>query len=475
MILDKKIELIKGLKEDELRDKLLIPLFTKMGFIDPIVHHHNNEKGKDIILKEFDSKFKKIQYIAVVVKAGDINGSASGNSNYFTLLNQVRQALNEPYKHIYELKEVIIDQVIIVISGRFLPTSLESIYGTLKQERLDKAIREPIDINMLPGLIDEYFSEYWDEYENEQNSLMEQRNNLLNNFSKLSKILFPEYKDQENFLNAISKSEYDINLLPFKSVVKYVAKIEYNAINIDEIDEYFTDTSISNSYCDIKTHFFDIKENAKRILYNMDEVIEILKSILNEKNPEKLVDLTLDLKSYVGGIGNSRGLQFSTDEIEYQDDFYYVLKEYKTKKELLKESNLYDFYQDLLNKITVETIEQLVSFYKEHPRNERDIWLGLSVKFNLEKKELLELKLYKFKEVPKEVGKDDFIKTIKRETERCNLINNSEINVEFAVNNYGFMRKEEEYNSERKAKEFIWYYQQEFEKLFFKIIGYEIV
>ena len=69
MKLSDKIKIIKSLNEAELREKLLIPLFSKMGFIDPILHHHANEKGKDIILKEFDNKFKKTYYLAVVVKA----------------------------------------------------------------------------------------------------------------------------------------------------------------------------------------------------------------------------------------------------------------------------------------------------------------------------------------------------------------------------------------------------------------------
>src|SRR5690606_11614519 len=127
MTLENKKKIIQSLNEAELREKLLIPLFTKMGFIDPILHHHSNEKGKDIILKEFDSKFKKTEYLSVVVKAGDVTGSSSGSSGYFALLNQIKQSLNEPYKHIYELKEVYVDKVIVVISGKFLPTSLESI------------------------------------------------------------------------------------------------------------------------------------------------------------------------------------------------------------------------------------------------------------------------------------------------------------------------------------------------------------
>jgi hypothetical protein len=226
MTQEAKIEIIQSLNEADLREKVLIPLFSKMGFIDPILHHYSNEKGKDIILKEVDTKFNKTNYLSVVVKAGDVTGSSSStSSSYFALINQVRQSLNEPYKHIYELKEVNIDQVIIVTSGRFLPTSLESIYGTLKAERLDKLIREPIDINKLLTLIDDHFSEYWDEYIDETKSLIEQRNYLLNNLSKLSKVLFPDFKDQELFLQKVSKSDYEIDLFPYKSVKRYIANI----------------------------------------------------------------------------------------------------------------------------------------------------------------------------------------------------------------------------------------------------------
>jgi hypothetical protein len=473
MVLEKKKELIQSLNEADLREKVLIPLFSKMGFIDPILHHHSNEKGKDIILKEFDTKFKKTLYLAVVVKAGNVTGSASGNSNYFTLINQIKQSLNEPYKHIYELKEVIIDQVIIVISGKFLPTSLESIYSTLKSERLDKAIREPIDIGKLIGLIDEYFSEYWEEYKNEQKSLLDQRNNLLNNLSKLSKVLFPEFKDQELFLNKVSKSEYDIDLLPYKSLVKYIANVGYKKISIDEIDEFYTDSTILNNYGDIKKQFFEIKENTKKVLYEIDEVVEILKSILNEKNPEKLVELAMDLDYHTGrGYGGGR-LYFSTNDIECQEDFGYTLREYREKKELLIENNILDFYKLIVDKISSETTKELISFFNEHTKDETSIWLGLKIKIDLQKRELLELNYYKFEEKPKILEEDTFIGSTTREIERISKSNNSEIKIEIAINNYGFWR-DDECTNEKKAKSFVWHFESGFEKMFLEFLGYEV-
>lgn len=103
-----KIKLLKELNEKELCTSVLVPLFSKMGFIDPTIHHHNNEKGKDIVCKEYDNKFKKMNYISIIVKAGDVTGSSSGNSSYFALVNQIKQSFNEPYRQIYELKEVVL-------------------------------------------------------------------------------------------------------------------------------------------------------------------------------------------------------------------------------------------------------------------------------------------------------------------------------------------------------------------------------
>lgn len=471
MTRETKIEKIQSLNEADLREKVLIPLFTKMGFIDPILHHHSNEKGKDIILKEVDTKFNKTNYLSVVVKAGDVTGSSSGSSGYFALLNQVKQSLNEPYKHIYELKEVQVDQVIIVISGKFLPTSLESIYGTLKAERLDKSIREPVDINKLVTLIDGHFLEYWDEYKNETKSLVEQRNYLLNNLSKLSKVLFPDFKDQELFLQKVSKSDCEIELFPYKSARKYIANIGYKNISIDEVDEFYTESSISNGYADIKKHFFEVKEKAKKTLYDIGEVVEILKSILDEKNPEKVVELTMDLDSYVGG-GYGNNFQFSTNDIERQDDFYYGLKEYRSKKEHLIEKQVLGFYNQLFDIITEKTEKELTGFYNEHPKNEKEMWLGFLLTLDITKKELVELKYYKFQEAPKLKTEDSRFGSAFKEIERISRIDSNQIKVEIAVNNYGLW-KEEEYTNEMKAKSFAWHYQRAFEKIFMEMTGLE--
>lgn len=469
MKLSKKKEVIQALKEDEFREKILIPLFSKMGFIDPILHHHNNEKGKDIILKEYDNKFKKTLFLAVVVKAGDVTGSSSSSSSYFALLNQIKQAINEPYKHVYELKEVHVDQVIVVISGKFLPTALESIYATLKQERIDKAIREPIDINKLPALIDEHFPEYWSEYDDENSSLLTQRNYLLNNITKLSKVLFPDSKEQEKFLNTVAMNDFDVSLFANNTISKYVANIGYRSINIDEIDEFYSDNTISNGYCNIREHFFEVKEKAKKILYQMDDVIEILKKILDEKDPSKLDGLSEDLNSYIGGYGQ-RGLQFSTHDIEYQDDFTYALKEYSDKKNVLINSGLSELYKSTYLDLSNRAIVELTNFYREHSKDEKNEWLGFKLIFNLDQKSLRSIEAFTFREEPRVLRRGDNFSPSK-EIERYSIEGSGIIRIEIAVNNFGIW-KEDELTSERKARNFVWHFERGFELKFLEMIGY---
>lgn len=460
MTLEEKKQKLAESTEDIFREKLLIPLFSKMGYIDPIIHHHAGEKGKDIVMKEYDPKFKKTTYLSVVVKAGDVTGSASGSSSYFALLNQVRQSLNEPYKHIYELREVNVDKVIIVISGRFLPTSLESILGTLKSEKLDRAVLDPVDINKLPALIDEHFSEYWEEFENETKALAQQRNFLLNNISKLANLMLPPHQQGQFIANA-AKADINLNLENYQAVSKYVASIGYHRLDIDQIDDFYADNTISNEFANIKEHFFEIKKNTQTLLYNIDEVVQILKGMLTASDPEKMVQLSYKLNDYVSSYGG-RGIKFGTEDVEFQEDFDLGVQEYRRKKEFLLERNLHDFYGKCFSLISSVTIKHLTSFYMEITKEEKDKWLGVTIVLD-ELSTGCKLKYYRLTRIPKMNDKE---REIQIET-----FNETSIDLQYAINCYGVWN-EEKFTAEKKAKHFLWHFERGFERMFLKKYGY---
>lgn len=155
-----KLNMLRKLNESRLRIEVLVPLFQKMGFKDVIEYHGSAEKGKDIIffyeLDKFDNKI----YTGVVVKAGDITGSASSSSGAMNVLNQIQQTLNEPYTDIYGLKELKIDRCIVITTGKITSQAVESIKGSLKGFNLDKLLSF-FDGNKIVDLLEKHMPGYF--------------------------------------------------------------------------------------------------------------------------------------------------------------------------------------------------------------------------------------------------------------------------------------------------------------------------
>jgi len=457
-----KISLLQDLSEDSLRQEVLIPLLSKMGFIDPIHHHHQNEKGKDIVCKDYDQVFKKTRYIAVVVKKGNITGSSSSSDGYFNVINQVKQALNEPYKHVYELREICIDQCLLVASGKFLATSLESIYGTLKQERLDKAIRDTIDINKLINLVDDHFPEYWDEHETEKEFLVKQRNTLMNNVAKIIKLIIPDSNDQKKALRIISNTDTDLELFKLSPLNKFFAHLSYKKLSIDEIDGYYTD-NIVNHYADIKEAIYSIKKKAQTILNDFNEVAFILEDILKAEDPLKVIEYCNDLGGYVNGYGHlDIGGQI---DLHCQDDFYYGLMNYRDKKEFLIDHNLLEFFRNLKSSAENIISKSMIDYLKKYPSDSKNMWLGCKLILPSDLSNSHKIEMYEFDRNYSDKPKEN--KIIKN-----NRID--EIVIEIAINKYGIYQKEK-LSYEAQAQSLLWHFTDTIENEFFILKGYEEV
>jgi hypothetical protein len=123
---NEKKEILKGLNEKEFRQDLIIPLLSKMGYIAPIEYHGNNEKGKDIICFEYD-KLNEQRFLAVVAKSGNLSGNASTSSGLMTVVNQVRQAFDIPYEDLYNMRQVFINEVWVMTTGKIVSGAQETV------------------------------------------------------------------------------------------------------------------------------------------------------------------------------------------------------------------------------------------------------------------------------------------------------------------------------------------------------------
>ena len=72
---------LAGVSENLLREEVLIPLFTAMGYRDVFAYHGGAlEVGKDIVMWKPDDFRDRVNY-AVVVKKGNLTGRASGGGS----------------------------------------------------------------------------------------------------------------------------------------------------------------------------------------------------------------------------------------------------------------------------------------------------------------------------------------------------------------------------------------------------------
>lgn len=154
-----KLDMLRRLNESRLRKEVLIPLFEKMGSKDVIEYHGSVEKGKDIIFYKMD-EFKERIYTGVVVKVGDITGSASDSNGAMNVLNQIQQTLNVPYTDIYGLKELKIGRCIVITTGKITPEANESMKDSLKGFNLDRLVKF-LDGSKVVDLLDENMPDYF--------------------------------------------------------------------------------------------------------------------------------------------------------------------------------------------------------------------------------------------------------------------------------------------------------------------------
>jgi hypothetical protein len=90
------LQSLQAMSEDELRVKVLIPLFRRMGFRDVRDYHGGSlEQGKDIVMWK-QTEFGRTNY-AAVVKARRISGQASGSDSAGVVATQINQCFGRPY------------------------------------------------------------------------------------------------------------------------------------------------------------------------------------------------------------------------------------------------------------------------------------------------------------------------------------------------------------------------------------------
>lgn len=128
---EKKLQTLRNLDERGLQQDVLVPLLNRMEFRGVSLYHGPRERGKDIVCFEYD-RLRNREYLAVVAKAGDLNGSVSSDRGLREVTYQAEQCFDVPYEDLFGMTQLTMDRVWIVTSGRIVPGASDSVYEHLK-------------------------------------------------------------------------------------------------------------------------------------------------------------------------------------------------------------------------------------------------------------------------------------------------------------------------------------------------------
>ncbi len=128
-----KLQKILSLNEASFRVDVIVPLLKKMGFEKVKETHGVNELGKDIVFYE-PAKLGGF-HSAVVAKAGNISGSASGEKNLQIVLNQINMAFKNPFFNVEDKQNYLVSKVIVWTSGSISGNAEKQIQNQLSEFR----------------------------------------------------------------------------------------------------------------------------------------------------------------------------------------------------------------------------------------------------------------------------------------------------------------------------------------------------
>lgn len=166
----KLVKFLDGASEDEIIERVLVPLFQRLGFrrVSPTGHKDKSlEFGKDLWMKYQLPTSHYLYFCAQVKKDKIDSNNASGEKNVSSVLNQARMAIDHPIFDPESNRKVLLDHLFIISAGEITKAARSWLVGELdasqrrhvifmdRDEFLDQSARILLDlrINETPAEI----------------------------------------------------------------------------------------------------------------------------------------------------------------------------------------------------------------------------------------------------------------------------------------------------------------------------------
>jgi hypothetical protein len=357
-----KKEILNSISEKEFRQDLIIPLLSKMGYLAPIEYHGTVEKGKDIICFEYD-RLNEQRFLSVVAKTGDLTGNAATNSGLMNVVNQIQQAFDNPYEDLYNMRQVFINEVWVMTTGKIVSGAQESVINTLRKNNLDKQIRI-IGDDRLIYLIDKHFSTYWNSNLETKESVIIQRDRLISFIESLLTVNNIDKSTIEAVKSSILYSDFNPRIT--KNIEGlHISSVSPYSIELGKIDAEFDDFIVSKTYGLTSRIFQEAKKQLSYSFFDIEEIIDHANKISKLTNPWEFVIETQSNLAREDPFHRPYG-----DASKFMNNISYLeegLNELKYFKAFLKHKNKLDWVKDLAKSIPdlLPEIENILENNKE--------------------------------------------------------------------------------------------------------------
>ena len=281
---DKLLKLLR-MNEEELRESLLLPLLSRMGFKYVMVYHGPGERGKDIVCLD-TNRLGKREYMAVVAKAKDLDGNVSSPESLQAVLNQIRQCFDTEYYDLFGMSRVTMDRVWVVTTRRIVPGAEATVFGTLEKSNLSKLVSF-VDGSQLVGLVDEHYPAYWDARAEPIDVLRDQRDRLLVFIRGMLAALDGTTPDIEATLNEVMLSPAPPKIIAPPD--RTLTRLRPYRVEIERVDPEHTHNFFSSETDSIKKAFIEAKELFWFSMTEAEELLEACESVIAIENPVEFV------------------------------------------------------------------------------------------------------------------------------------------------------------------------------------------
>jgi hypothetical protein len=304
----------------------------RTGLKAPVVYHGPRERGKDIVCFDLD-RLGRREYLAVVAKVTDLDGSVSSANSLLQVVHQVEQCFDVPYEDLFGMTRVTMDRVWVVTSGRIIPGAADSIYDQLQKRNLSKLVRFVPGENLVQ-LIDEHYSGYWEDSLEPVHVIREQNNRLAQFSKKLLLAIGGKDKDVDATVNAVINSPFlsEINV----DRVRTLSRLSAYSVELESISSEYAAPVFTAGCGSVRKAFDDLKQNIYYAMFEIDDVIRHYEDVIKKTDPKELLGEFSDTLSHdypfshdrFGSAADARkSVEYLEWALEDIDELYRDLKE----------------------------------------------------------------------------------------------------------------------------------------------------